>query len=161
RTMNSSIPEPVEKLVLSMLAKTPGERPQSMGQISSAFEELRRTLPEAQGGAGLEALVPPRSSPEPEMGPLPDPRTTSRAEVRPAPRPAARPGSAGALTTPAPSANATPVFTPGGTVDARSAGGMDRPSSSVTTLRSGAGAMEDEEAFAPPGWSRNKKLAVG
>jgi serine/threonine-protein kinase len=159
RALAPSLPEPIERLVLSMLAKAPGDRPQTMALICSTIDELRRVLPEAQNGKGLLSLVPPRSAPEPELGPLPDPRSTSRPEVRPAPRTAPRAGSS--VSTPAPAVNATPAPAMAST-GSRRAGSVDQVASTVTTLRGGAGAVEDgDEALVAPGWSRNKKLAVG
>jgi serine/threonine-protein kinase len=160
RALTPSLPEPIERLVLSMLAKAPGERPQTMSLVCTTIDELRRTLPEAQNGAGLLSLVPPRSAPEPELEPLPDPRSTSRPEVRPALRPGPRAGSASA-STPAPAVSTTPAPAVGN-AGGRPAGSLDKVASTVTTLRTGAGAIEEgDEALVAPGWSRNKKLAVG
>ncbi len=104
RTLNPSVPPPLEKLIHHTLGKQPDERPQSMKQVASTLDAMARTS--ASGPAPAVALDstlpagaaaprhrPPRRRRSPHLSPRP-PRRQRQRPRRPPPwvaRPARSP----------------------------------------------------------------------
>ena len=132
RSLNPSVPPPLEKLIHHTLGKQPTERPQSMKQVATSLDAMARsqTVGEAPAVA-LDSTLPAGATATPTPAPTPTP-TAPTAPTAPGATPAATPAPAPAAA-PAPA----PTTTMGGSAG-QVAGRTERPPRRITLLLAGA-----------------------